>query len=591
MIPEAGEAPLHIDIPFLQEIILFLVATGLVMPVVRKFNISPVLGFLCIGLLIGPFGLGRLVPEMPALGYLVITETEGVQAIGELGVMFLLFSIGLEMSFAQIWGMRRTVFGLGTAQILVSAMAIAGILLLFEMEISVAILLGLCLALSSTAIVMQLLSERLRLGSREGRTAFAILLMQDLAVVPILFLVSVLATSIEGPVWSAAFISIAEVVGIIAAIFLTGRVIVRPLLRLAVSSGGREIFMASVLLIVLGTSALTAWAGLSMVMGAFLAGLIFAGTEYRHQINSDIEPFKGLLLALFFISVGMRLDVLSIWTSLGAIMLAALALMTVKAAVLFILTLLHRRSVAVAAEIAILLSQGGEFAIIAVSAGLAAGLLDFVTAQFVILIVVLTMFATPGLEILGRRVGAALGRRSRSGEAEIPGNMAAEQVVIGGFGRVGKMLGKILEDQRISYVAVERDAGLVAREKSHGTPVFYGDASDPELLKHIGIRHAAAFVTTMDQGRAAEAVVSALHRSSPHVPIYARARDPDHARKLTRLGAVVAVPETTEASLQLSEALLSGVGMPDDVARAIVEDERARLFSFDAGDKEEKRSG
>jgi CPA2 family monovalent cation:H+ antiporter-2 len=374
-----------------------------------------------------------------------------------------------------------------------------------------------------------------------------------------------------------------EALATIAVIFLVGRLAVRPILRFAGNSGSREMFMASVLLLILGTSALTAQAGLSMALGAFLAGLLFAGTEYRHQVNSDIEPFKGLLLALFFISVGMRLDLLSIWSELGLIALAAIALVMVKALIVLLLALAFGRPLGIAAETAILLGQGGEFALVAVTAALGIAIIDSATAQFVISVVVLTMFATPGLALLGRKVGDAILASRQEGTRALSGNAASEAIVIGGFGRVGRILGKILEDQRIRYIAIDADANLVASEQGRGMPIYFGDASNPELLRHIGIGQAAAFVTTMDQRDAAEQVISAVHRSWPHVPIYARARDPEHARRLRSLGAFDAVPETTEASLQLSESLLYGLGVPDDVARSVIDQEREDLCFERAG--------
>lgn len=570
---------MHAEFPYLREVLIFLAAAGLIMPVARQLKIKPVLGFMCIGLVIGPFGLGRLEGQMPGIGLLVVSDLEGVQTIGELGVMFLLFSIGLEMSVSQIWGMRKTVFGLGSAQILATSVAIGLVARMLGADLATAILIGLCLALSSTAIVIQLLSERLRLGSQVGRTAFGILLMQDLAVVPILFYISFIGAQSDGALVSALLRASGEALAVILAVFLIGRLVVRPILRFAGRSGSRELFMASVLLLILGTSALTAEAGLSMALGAFLAGLLFSASEYRHQINADIEPFKGLLLGLFFVSVGMRLDLVAIWENIGWIALAAISLIAVKALILFALVLAFRRPPEVAAETGLLLGQGGEFALVAMTAALGLGVVAGETAQFVISVVVITMFVTPALELAGRRLGMYLAA-SQGSDSVAPPETAHEAIVIGGFGRVGRMLGNILEDQRIRYVAIESDPDIVAEEIRRGLPIHFGDASNPDLLQQIGIDRAAAFVTTMDNSGAAEKVVSAIHSSWPHVPIYARARDPDHARALRRLGAFDAVPETTEASLQLSESVLSGFGVPEEVARSVIDREReAQCFA------------
>lgn len=567
---------MHAEFPYLREILIFLAAAGLIMPLVRKLRISPVLGFLCIGLLIGPYGLGRLTALVPGLELIVITETDGIEAIGELGVVFLLFSIGLEMSFRQIWTMRKDVFGLGSAQILASATVIGAIAHFLDTGLPAAILLGLCLALSSTAIVMQLLSEQLRLSSSAGRTAFGVLLMQDLAVVPILFLVGVFAGQTVTAA-GAALMAFAEAAAVILAIFLVGQFLVRPLLRYAGASGSQELFMACVLLLILGTSALTAMTGLSMALGAFLAGLIFSATEYRHQIHNDIEPFKGLLLALFFISVGMRLDIAAVWDGIWLVFLAAGALMALKAAILFLLVRVRGYPTAIAAEVAILLAEGGEFALIAVSAGMMAGVLSYGTAQFVVLVVVVTMFAAPGLAFAGRRIGSRLAARNAGDKLEPDDRAAENRVVIGGFGRVGRMIGKILEDQRISYMAVDCDADLVARERNAGVPIHFGNASNDRLLGQIGVSNAIAFVSTIDQRGDAEAVVKALRKSHPHLPIFARAKDPAHAHALLNSGASLAIPETTEASLQLSEALLQAAGLPEDIAGSIIEQERSNI--------------
>jgi len=564
----------HPEIPYLREAMIFLVAAGLVIPVVRKFGISPVLGFLFVGLVIGPYGLGRLAGDLPVLEYVLFDDPDGVRRFAELGVIFLLFTIGLELSVAQLWSMRRLVFGLGAAQVVVSAIAIGTIAYLYGNSLIAAIILGLCLALSSTALVVQLLTENRRLSTAAGRSSFGVLLFQDLAVVPILFFVGFAGSGVEGSLAGPAFWTIMEAALVIAAIFLIGRVIVRPLLQFVGNSGSREVFMAAVLLLVLGTAAFTAQAGLSMALGAFLAGLLFAGTEYRHQIASDIEPFKGLLLGLFFISVGMSLDMVAVWDDIFWVVPSVVGLLALKAAILFSLAKAFRLSTAVAAESAILLSQGGEFAFVVIAAALSFALLDTGAAQFVLLVVVVTMFLTPALATLGRKAG----ERLQNDNAENPDMALASKdgqtVIIGGFGRVGQMLAQLLDEQRVPYVAVDNDAELVAKQSAMGIPIFFGDASQPDVLHHLGIEHAAAFATTMDAPETAEHVIRAIHQASPHVPIIARARDMDHARLLRASGARSAIPETMEASLELCEQLLTGIGFPEDVARTVVDNRR-----------------
>ncbi|MEM8694473.1 MAG: cation:proton antiporter [Pseudomonadota bacterium] len=569
---------MHPEIPYLREIIIFLVAAGLVVPLVRRAGVSPVLGFLFVGLVIGPYGAGQLAGDTPILEYMVIADIEGVSRVAELGVIFLLFTIGLELSVAQLWGMRRLVFGLGAAQVTVSAIAIGVIAYLFGNSLVAATIFGLCLALSSTALVMQLLTETRRLSAPAGRSSFGILLLQDLAVVPILFFVGVAGASVEGSLALAAVWAIGEALVVIAAIFLIGRLIVRPFLQFVGGTGSREVFMAAVVLLVLATAALTAEAGLSMALGAFLAGLLFAGTEYRHQIASDIEPFKGLLLGLFFISVGMSLDVLAVWDNIGWVLLSVVGLLVLKGAIIYTLARIWRLPRDVAAETAVLMSQGGEFAFVVIAAAMSYALLDPEIAQFMLMVVIVTMFLTPLLAIAARRLGRTLRERDAS-LAKDDGPMEdGHPVIIGGFGRVGKMLAQLLDEQRIAYVAIDNDPELVAQERAAGASVFFGDASQPDLLEHLGIERASAFATTMDQPGSAEHVIKAVHEAWPHVPIMARARDAAHAHHLQTHGAQSAVPETVEASLELCEQVLTGIGFPDDAARTIVDERRGLLI-------------
>ena len=565
---------MHPEIPYLRETIIFLVAAGLVVPLVRKAGISAVLGFLFVGLVIGPFGVGRLVGETPVLELMVIADVEGVRRFAELGVIFLLFTIGLELSIAQLWGMRRLVFGFGTAQVTISALAIGGIAYAFGNSLVAATIFGLCLALSSTALVMQLLTETRRLSAPAGRSSFGVLLLQDLAVVPILFFVGIAGATVEGSLAFAAFKAIGEAGLVIALIFIVGRVAVRPFLRFVGGTGSREVFMAAVILLVLITAALTALAGLSMALGAFLAGLLFAGTEYRHQIASDIEPFKGLLLGLFFISVGMSLDILAVWADIQWVLLSALGLLMIKGIILFALARAFRLPKDVAAETAILMSQGGEFAFVVIAAALSFALLDPEIAQFMLLVVIVTMFLTPLLAIAGRRVGEIIRQRD-TGNGDVTASVDDEHpVIIGGFGRVGRLLAQLLEEQRIPYVAIDSNPDLVAEQRAKGAAVFFGDASQPELLKHVGIERATAFATTMDAPESAEHVIKAVHKDWPHIPIIARACDVSHAENLRASGARSAVPETVEASLELCEQLLANIGFPQEAARAIVDDQR-----------------
>ena len=571
---------MSVELPYLREILVFLAVAGLVVPLARQARLSPVLAFLFAGLLVGPHGLGRLAAEAPALRWLLISDIEGVRRIAEWGVVFLLFTIGLELSLPRLWAMRRLVFGLGGAQVTVTAAAIGTIAWLLGSGGPAAIIIGLALALSSTAIVMQLLTEKLRLSTPVGRTTFGVLLFQDLAVVPILFLVTVFGAQTAEPLALSFAVAVGQAVLVIGVILVLGRLIIRPVFRIVGGARNREFFMAAALLAIIGTALLTSVAGLSLALGAFLAGLLFADTEYRHQINSDIEPFKGLLLGLFFMSVGMTLDLAALAEQLAWVMLAAAALIALKAALVYLLASVARASPAVSLESALLLGQGGEFAFVIGTASLALGLLSPATTQFLLLTVVVTMFLTPPIAAVARMAGRRLEARAMERqEREVPDVELKDHVVIGGFGRVGQMLGALLEAERIAYAAVDHDAERVARFRNQGAPVHYGDAAAEHVLAHVGLGQARAFASTIDEADSAERAIAAIRRRWPDLPVFARARDPNHAATLRRLGAAAVIPETTEASLQLGEALLAGIGIPKEAARQMVDEIRTATFT------------
>lgn len=565
----------HVHIPFLREVLLFLLAAGIAVPLLQRY-VSPVIGYFIVGSIIGPFGLGLLATVYEPVSLFVITDVEGVTVLAELGVIFLLFVIGLELSFQRLWTMRRLVFGLGSAQILVTGAVIAAIATLWGNTPATAIILGACLALSSTAIVTQLLIESGRLGTASGRATFAILLMQDLAVVPILFAVSVLGTMAVGNVAMGFAIAVGEALIVIALIYAIGRVGLRPLLQLVASTDSREAFVAIVLLIAVGTAALTGFVGLSMALGAFLAGLLIAETEFRHQVKIDIEPFKGLMLGLFFLSVGMGIDWRVVIDNPLWIIASASGLILIKIAINFALCLAWRLPRHRAAEVAITLGQAGEFGFLIVGLSVAVGLLPPATGQFMVIVVGLTMIATPGLDMLARRVAAALERgaaHTAAAAAPEPDEIAGH-VILAGFGRVGRTIASVLDRQDIRYVAIDRDPELVRRAAAEGRPLRLGDASRLDVLRAAGLGSASAIVVTIGDMAATQALTGEIRRHGPGLAIFARARDADHAGKLLEEGANVAVPETIEGSLRLAELLLAEFGTEGDVAARAVELER-----------------
>lgn len=557
----------------LHGVVIFLFAAGIVVPLVRRLKISPVFGFLLVGLAIGPHGLARFADTLPWLHYVVIPDLDSVRPLAELGVVFLLFMIGLELSLDRLWAMRRRVFGLGGAQILLTGTVIAVIATLFDNPLAIAAVLGASFALSSTAIVMQLLAENRRLGTAAGQVSFSILLCQDLAVLPILFLVGVFAAESDVPMLPALAWAIGEALLAVAVILALGRLVIRPVFRFVGSTASREMFLALVLLVIVGTALATEHSGLSMPMGAFLAGLLFAETEYRHEIEVDIEPFRGLLLGLFFVSIGMGIDVVQVAAELGWLIAAVLGLYLIKSPIIYMLVRWFGEPRPVAAEASLLLGQSGEFVFVVVGMAFGLGLMPNDTAQFMLVVASLTMITTPPMAHLARKLAVAVEARDadrNQNSADIPAGLSGHVVLVG-FGRVGQMLASLLDDRQVPYLGLDIDAKLVASFRSAGEGVFYGDASRPDLLRSFGAERAAAMVVTMDDPRTAEHVVATARTNWPDLPIYARARDRAHAARLIAQGASHVIPETVEASLQLGEMVLTGIGIPEESARRIID--------------------
>jgi monovalent cation:proton antiporter-2 (CPA2) family protein len=568
----------YAHIPYLREIVVFLVAAGVLVPIMHRLRISPVLGYLIVGAVIGPFGLGLLADTWPWLGYAVIADLEGVQHLAELGVIFLLFMIGLELSIERLWSMRRLVFGLGSLQIVVTGTIIAVVAWEFGNSPAASIVLGACLALSSTAIVMQLLIEQRRLGTVVGRSSFSILLMQDLAVVPILFIVGVLGAKVGGNVGLDLALALAKAVVVIGGVYLGGRLLLRPLMRLVAQSKSPEMFMAAILLTVIGTATITGLAGLSMALGAFLAGLLLAETEYRHEVEVDIEPFKGLMLGLFFMSVGMGIDYRLIAAEPFWILASVVGLFALKSIVTATLCLAFGLPRHTSVEAGLLLGQGGEFAFIVVGLAMSLGLIGGEVGHFMLIVAGLSMVVTPFVASFATRLAGAIeGRGGEVGPSDGP--VATDglegHVVLAGFGRVGQTLAEMLEREAISYLAIDADPTTVDNARKAGRPIFFGDASRLDILTRAHAEHAAAIVVTMDNAVAVEKIVQEVRILFPEIPIYARARDAAQALRLTKAGATVAVPEAIEASLQLGGRVLVGFGFGEDAVNRLIDQQRA----------------
>jgi CPA2 family monovalent cation:H+ antiporter-2 len=563
------------DLGVYKEALLFLVTAGVVAPLFVRLRISPVLGYLLAGVALGPFGLGKLAERTPALAALALTNVEAIDRLAEFGVVVLLFTIGLELSFERVKRMRRLVFEFGLGQLVVSALALGLIAYALGRTAAAATTIGAALALSSTAIVVPVLAERKRLASPVGRLSFAALLLQDLAVAPLLVLVTMLSGGgHSGNLAVSIAIALAPAAAALVVVIVVGRLVLRPLFRSVALTRSSEFFMAACMLVVLGAALIAAASGLSMALGAFVAGLLLAETEFRREIQVTIEPFKGLLLGLFFVSVGAQLD-LSILVAAPIVTIGfAVALIVIKALIVFVLARLFKAPGRVAGEAALLLGPGGEFAFVMIAAAVAGGVVDRADAAILLVAVALSMMAIPSLG----RLGAALARRrARELDPEAlvaPPDEDAGRVIIVGYGRVGTLIGDMLDAHRIRFIAVDVDPNLTARERRAGKPVYYGDASREDFLRRCGLETARALVITLDKPDANEQVVVAARRLRPDVTIIARARDAEHARTLYGLGVSDAVPETIEASLQLSEATLVDIGVPMGLVIASIHEKR-----------------
>jgi CPA2 family monovalent cation:H+ antiporter-2 len=558
-----------------KEMILFLATAGVVVPLFHRLRISPVLGFLGAGALLGPFGLGRLTDTVPWLSWFTIANREEMAHLAEFGVVFLLFMIGIELSWERLRTLRRLVFGFGSLQVAGSAAVLALLTYAVHGGMTSSILVGLALGLSSTAIVVPILVTQRRLNSPTGRTTFSVLLFQDLAVAPILFTIGVLGSGESGNIALSFLIALAQAALALIVLVGVGRLVLRPLFHMVAATRSPELFMAASFLVVLVTSLIAAVSGLSMAIGAFIAGLLLAETEYRRAIEAMIDPFKGLLLGVFFVSVGTGLDVTRLAANPLLIVAGTLLLIGLKAAVIFWVAAVFRLARQTALKTALLLGPGGEFAFVILGAAMAAGLVPDVLGQESLVITTLSMFAIPALARIGLRLGERIGPAAAGGPApEPPPIDDGGRVVIAGFGRVGQLVGEMLARHKVPFIAVDSDPGLVASQRKAGKPVYYGDSTSAEFLRVCGLENARALVVTLNSSKATEAAVSAARQARPDLTIVARARDARHAASLYRLGVYDAVPENFEASLQLSEAVLVDIGVPMGLVIASIHERR-----------------
>ncbi|MDO8605923.1 MAG: monovalent cation:proton antiporter-2 (CPA2) family protein [Phaeospirillum sp.] len=533
------------------DILSLLLAAVVVVPLLRRFGIPSVLGYLAAGVILSRHTPGPVV------------DVEATRPLAEFGVVFLLFSIGLELPLSRLRTMRRLILGLGLLQVAATAVIIGGMASLLGQSGASALVIGTTLAFSSTATALAILVERNEVVSHSGRIAVSVLIFQDLAVVPLLVLLPLLAGNALDIPAALGLAGIKAGVAIIG-IYLVGRFLLRPAYAYIAASRSPEVFTAANLLVVLAVAGLTAEAGMSMALGAFLAGLLLADSPYRHQVEADIEPFRGLLLGLFFMTVGMSIDLPLVFTRWPLVLGLTLGGMMVKALVILGLCRAFGLGVGNGLRVGFLLAQGGEFAFVVFGRATELRLLDLPLGQALLASVALSMVLTPALAALGRRLSASRGAQ-RGGEP-IPEDAQhlSGHVIILGFGRVGRAIARLLVEHDIPFIALDLDSERVGKAREGGLPVYYGDGSQDRVLRSVGIVRAQAAVITVNTGRMAERAIASIRQVAPGLAVVARARDRIQEKVLDGIGATAVVPETVEASLQMAGLVLRSAGVTDD---------------------------
>ena len=553
---------LNMESTAFKDMALVLGAAGLVIPAFAALRISPVIGFILIGVAAGPHGLGQL----PGLGWLELSNPVALAAPAELGVALLLFALGLDLSLERIRTMRSLILGLGSQQLLLCAGLIGAGLAVAGLPIMAVVVVAGALALSSTAVGLQLLSASGRVGSQAGRKALGVLLFQDLALAPMLLLIGAGSGGNFGR-------SLAVGVGALLGIALFARHIVPPLFLQAARTRRSELFLAAALVVLIGSAATAALAGLSPAVGALMAGLMLSTSDYRRQIEAAIQPFEGLLLGVFLIWVGSGLDLAAIAANPWPVLGGTAAVLVVKAGAVYALLRLRGNRRGVAGHVALLLASPSETSLIVLAAAVTAGLIGGSTAQYALAVASLTLALAPLLGLAGARLEA----HSNEDHQEPPPEATDQQTVIIGYGRVGRLVSQMLDMHGQPWLAVDSDPDEVQRYRRAGKPVIYGDARRPELVDRLKLGQARAVVLTIDDMRMLDLLIRRIRVSHPDLCIVVRARDAEHAGTLYALGATDAVPETVESSLQLAEAVLIDLGVPMGPVIASIHEKRDEL--------------
>ena len=534
---------------------IFLAAAVTIVPIFKRFGLGAIIGYLVAGALIGPASLG------------FVNDIEAISHLAEFGVVLLLFIIGLELQPQRLWTMRASVFGLGGAQVGLTALIIGLIAMMAGADASKASVIGLGLALSSTAFVLQTLGERGELTTHHGRKAFAVLLFQDLAAIPILAVVPLLGhaqTTSGQPMW----VALAKVASAMVAVVAGGHYLLRPMLRIMARPRVRELFTAIALLIVTGTALVMSYVGISMALGAFMAGMLLANSEFRHELEADIDPFRGLLLGLFFISVGMGLNLGLVTDRPVTIAGLVLGLLVAKFVVTFVAARVFGLDRRTSRNLSASIAQGGEFAFVIFAAAVTAGVIDEPLSQLLVLVVSLSMAATPFVAIANDRITGLLPRPKTKEFDKMPDDESP--VIIAGFGRVGQIVARVLGARRIKFTALDSSPEQVDFVRRYGNKIYYGDASRLDLLRAAHADQAKIFVLAVDDVEASIRTAETVTRHFPNLTVYARARNRQHAYRLMDLGVTLLQRETFLSSLDMAHDVLVGLGLPaPEAARTI----------------------
>ncbi len=540
------------DISYLRDILILLFASVLIVIIFKQLGLSPALGYLVSGAAIGPFGFG------------VLTSTETTKSIAELGIVFLLFAIGLELTLGRLIAMKKYVLGFGGLQVILTSAAISAIgMKFFNLPLETSVIIGAALSLSSTAIVLQVIAEHSEQSTRVGRLSFSILLMQDLAVIPILVLLPLLAKSdSELNIFHALGGALLDATIAMAIIVAVGRLLLRPLYRLIATTKNDVLFLSLTLLIILGSSFLSNYMGLSFALGAFIAGLMVAETEYKYRVEEEILSLKSLLMGLFFMTIGMSFDFDLLLSSLPYIVMVSFALIAVKASIIVLLCAIFRFPMAPAIHTGLLLSQGGEFAFVVFLMAVQQKFMDVDSSQFLMTVVTFTMALTPLLAALGRKAKSALYTKEVLQDGQIKRELGdiSKHVIVIGFSKVGRIVSYILRKRGINYIIIENNHRAVRIEKNNGYNIHYGDALNIDILRHVGIERCESVIIAMEDEIACIKITRFIHENFPNTHVITKAETINNADRFRKVGASLVVSKNLETGLQLTKAALTSVG-------------------------------